>query len=224
MEFLSSLHYDVLLKIIFVDILLGGDNAIVIAMACASIPLAQRSKAIWLGAGAAIALRVIILALASLIIGIPFIKIAAGLMLLWIGIKLVTDDGGHDEVAQSEKVWEAVKTIAIADVVMSIDNVFAVTGASQATGDHSLMYSIAGILFTIPVIILGASAITKVFDRFPLIIWGGAGLLGWVGAEMIVSDKFFSSLSSGDHLVAKIIGAILVMTIGKCILVNKSEA
>lgn len=189
----SGIHWDAIAKIVGIDILLGGDNAVVIAMACAGVSLAHRKKAIVWGTAAAILMRIIVLIMAAFLIAIPFVKVFAGLLLFWIGFKLVSGEDDEAHIDSPERVWDAIKTIAMADLVMSIDNVFAVTGASQSTGDHSVYYAIAGILLSIPFIVFGASMISKVMDRFPVIIWAGAGLLGWVGAEMIVSDPVVNS-------------------------------
>lgn len=200
MDFLYGIHWDALFKIIIVDILLGGDNALVIAMACAAVPLAQRKKAIFYGTMAAIVMRGVILALASLILTIPFLKVVAGSLLLWIGYKLITEQGEEPNINAPDKLWEAIKTIAIADLVMSIDNVFAVTGAAQSAGEHSLIYAVVGILLSIPFIILGATLISNIINKYPIIIVIGAGMLGWIGAEMIISDPMLSGYITRVHM------------------------
>lgn len=215
MDFLTLIHWDAILKIIGIDILLGGDNAVVIAMACKAVPLDKRKIAILGGTAAAILLRGIVLVIAAFLIGIPYLKIAAGMMLFWIGFKLLDDSNEDPEVAASDKVWGAIKTIAIADLIMSIDNVFAVTGASQSAGEHSMFYAIAGILVSIPFIVFGATIITKLMDRFPVIIWAGAGLLGWVGAEMILSDgSIHGMLEYNTEMFIKVAGFVLVVVAG----------
>ena len=204
-------------KIVGLDILLGGDNAICIALACAGIPLAMRNKAMMLGTGAAVGLRILILAMAAFVIQIPFVKIAAGAMLFWIGYNLLVASEDSHDMPETDKVWQAVKNIAAADLVMSIDNVFAVTGASQSAGEHSMSYAIGGILLSIPIIMFGAKMISAVMDKFPIIIWAGAALLGWVGMEMILSDGFVAQYI--EHgMVSKAIelsGALLVVAAAK---------
>lgn len=212
MDFLFNLDWAALVKIILLDIVLGGDNAVVIALACAGIPLAYQRKAILLGTGAAIGMRIIILLLASYIVAIPFVKLVAGLMLLWIGYKLLTGSDGDHKVEPQSRMWDAVKAIAIADLVMSIDNVFAVTGAAQSAGEHSGAYAVAGVLLSIPIIVFGATLITKLIDRFPIIVWIGGGLLGWVAAEMIVGDpKVAPYFTNVNHHLVYAIGAAGVL-------------
>ena len=212
MDFLFNLDWSALVKIIILDIVLGGDNAVVIALACSGVPEAYRRKAIFGGTAAAVLLRIIVLGLASYVIQIPFVKLLAGLMLFWIGYQLLTaDDDGHN-VQPQDRVWAAIKAIAIADLVMSIDNVFAVTGAAQSTGEHSGLYAAGGVLLSIPIIVFGATLISKVIDRFPIITWAGGGLLGWVAAEMVASDlKAAPMLAGVNHTALYVTGAAVVM-------------
>ena len=215
MDFLFNLDWAALFKIVLLDIVLGGDNAVVIAMACAGIPLAYQRKAILIGTGAAVGMRILILLLASYVMMIPFVKLAAGLMLFWIGYKLLAGDGGGHDVEPQSRMWDAIKAIAIADLVMSIDNVFAVTGAAQSAGEHSGAYAVAGVLLSIPIIVFGATLISKMIEKFPVIIWIGGGLLGWVAAEMLIGDPQVAPLfNEVDHHVIAAIGALLVLASG----------
>jgi YjbE family integral membrane protein len=216
MDFLFNIHWAAVLKIIGIDILLGGDNAVVIAMACAAIPLANRNKAILGGTAAAILLRVIVLAFASYLVLFPAIKVLCGALLFWIGYKLVaSEDDGDPQVNADTKVWGAIKNIAIADLVMSIDNVFAVTGASQSAGEASVYYAIVGVLFSIPFIVFGASMLSRIIDKFPIIIWIGAALIGWVGAEMILGVPVVHELVGiGSELAIELCGVLLVVIPG----------
>src|SRR5574343_1435973 len=203
------------LQIIMIDILLGGDNAVVIALACRSLPEEQRKKGIFWGVVGAIGLRVALIAFALQILDIPFLKLAGGLLLLWIGMKLLVgeDDDGHD-VQGSTHLWGAVKTIIVADAVMSIDNVIAVAGAS---GGHMPLV-VFGIVISIPIIVWGSQLVMKLMDRFPIVITLGGGLLGWIGGSMLVSDKgltnFIGTLPAWSHQVSGAIGAALVVITG----------
>jgi YjbE family integral membrane protein len=174
-----------ILQIVWIDLLLSGDNAIVIALACRNLPPEQRKMGMLLGAGAAIGLRIIFALMITFLLGVPFLKIIGGLLLLWIGIKLASgEDEAHEDVQASDKLWGAVKTIAIADAVMSLDNVLAISAASHG----NVWLFIFGLLLSIPLIIFGAQLITSIIERFPIFIWLGAALLGWIAGEMIVSD------------------------------------
>jgi YjbE family integral membrane protein len=172
--------------IIWVNIILSGDNAIVIALACRGLPEKQRFIGTVLGAGVAIVLRVIFTLLIAQLLGVPFLKIIGGLLLFWIAVKLVTDEAGEDDIASSDKLFQAVKTVAIADIVMSLDNVLAI--AAVAKGNNLLM--VLGLLISIPMIVAGAQLIMRVLERFPILIWAGAALLGYLAGEMLITDPF----------------------------------
>lgn len=177
-----------------IDILLGGDNAVVIALACRDLDPHLRRKGIFYGAGGAIALRVILIAFAVTIMTIPYLKFCGGLLLLWIGIKLIVPhDEGDQEVHASKKLWGAVKTIIIADLVMSIDNVIAIAGAAeQAPGHHQMALVIFGLLVSVPFILGGSQFILKILDRFPIIVYAGGALLGWIAGTLMVDDPGIS--------------------------------
>lgn len=216
---ISSIDWAAIVKIVGIDIMLGVDNAIVIALACASLPVAMRKKAILLGTAGAVGLRAILLVFAGYLMGLQWVKLGAGAYLLFIGFKLLMENGDEHEVASAEHIFGAVKTIIVADFMMSLDNVLAVVGASQSAGAHSTAYAIAGIVLSIPVIVFGAQGIMKLMDRFPVIIWLGAGLLGWVGAEMMITDPVLTSyidrvhgtLHDWTHLSYKIAGFAAVI-------------
>jgi len=212
MEFLASLDFAAIFKIVMIDLLLGLDNAIVIALACATLAVSVRGKAILLGTAGAIALRAVLLVFATFLLGVPYLKLVAGLYLVYIGYKLLTGHEDEPDVAQKDTIWGAVSTIVIADFMLSLDNVMAVAGAASATGAHSTLYAIAGVILSIPVIVYGAKYLSGLMDKFPVIIWIGAGMLGVVGAEMIVSDAhFISYVGEVNHLLAKAVGALVVV-------------
>lgn len=190
----NEIHWIAVLQIIMIDILLGGDNAVVIALACRDLDPHLRWKGIFYGAGGAIALRVILIAFAVTIMTIPYLKFCGGLLLLWIGIKLIVPhDEGDQEVHASKKLWGAVKTIIIADLVMSIDNVIAIAGAAeQAPGHHQMALVIFGLLVSVPFILGGSQFILKILDRFPIIVYAGGALLGWIAGTLMVDDPGIS--------------------------------
>jgi YjbE family integral membrane protein len=178
-------------QIIMIDILLGGDNAVVIALACRKLPDAQRTKGILWGTAGAIVLRVILIFFALTLLAIPYLKIVGAVLLVWIGVKLLApdDEGEHGNIQGSDKLWAAVKTVIVADLVMSVDNVIAIAGAAEsAGGDHKMPLVIFGLLVSIPIIVWGSQLVIKLMDRFPLIITVGGMLLGWIAGTMAVGD------------------------------------
>jgi YjbE family integral membrane protein len=213
MEFTPQ-FFTSLLQIIWIDLLLSGDNALVIALACRNLPADKRKMGILLGTGAAIGLRILFAVIISYLLKIPFIQIFAGVLLLWVAAKLIFDEAGHTEMAAPTSLWGAVKTIAIADAVMSLDNVLAVSAAAH--GNISLF--IFGIIFSIPLILYGADLILKVITRFPIIVWLGAALLGWIAGDMISKDIFFTSRFGlqGEltQYMGDAIGALFVLSLG----------
>jgi YjbE family integral membrane protein len=192
MEFLSSPQFWIAVgQIILIDILLGGDNAVVIALACRKLPPAQRTKGIIWGTAGAIVLRIILIFFALQLLAIPFLKIVGALLLVWIGVKLLLPehDDGHAGIEGSDKLWGAVKTVIIADFVMSVDNVIAIAGAAESSGTgHGMALVIFGVLVSIPIIVWGSQLVIKLMDRFPAIITVGAMLLGWIAGTMTVTD------------------------------------
>ncbi len=237
MEFLSSPAFWVALgQIIIIDILLGGDNAVVIALACRKLPPAQRVKGIIWGTAGAIALRVILIAFAMTLLNLPFLKFVGALLLVWIGIKLLApDEEGHGDVAASDKLLAAIKTIVVADLVMSVDNVIAIAGAAQNAGEHSLLLVILGLLISIPIIVWGSQLVIKLMERFPVIITAGGMLLGWIAGGMLVTDPVFANPDKWEWMVklpqsdllkyaASIAGALLVLFVGKFVAGRRNAA
>lgn len=215
MEF-GATEWIALGQIIWINALLSGDNAVVIAMACRSLPERQRMIGMVLGAGVAIGLRIIFTLLIVSLMGIPYLKVLGALALLWIAVDLIRpkSEDAHG-VAGHESVWRAVGTIALADVVMSLDNVIAIAGVA---GDHWGLL-IIGLVISVPMIIAGSAIILAAIDRFPLIVWAGAALLGFVAGEMLISDVAIVS-SFGEEFVQHwevIVGialAIAVVAVG----------
>ncbi len=178
-------------QIIMIDILLGGDNAVVIALACRKLPPAQRTKGILWGTAGAIVLRVVLIFFALTLLAIPYLKLVGAVLLVWIGVKLIAPDeeDGHGNIESSDRLWAAVKTVIVADLVMSVDNVIAIAGAAESVGgDHKMPLVIFGLLVSIPIIVWGSQLVIKLMDRFPAIITIGGMLLGWIAGTMAVTD------------------------------------
>ena len=219
-DLLVNLHWGAVGQIIMIDILLGGDNAVVIAMACRNLPANQRSKGILWGTAGAIALRVLLIIFAVMLLDLPGLKIAGGLLLLWIGAKLLLpDDGDHENIEGSSRLLGAIKTIIVADLVMSFDNVIAIAGAAQQAHEaHQTLLVIFGLLVSVPFIVGGAQLVMKLSDRFSVVIYFGAGLLGWIAGGMTMSDAFIAQrwpeYSFAYHYPVAVAGAILVIVIG----------
>ncbi|MFT3778609.1 MAG: TerC family protein [Ottowia sp.] len=220
-EFLTAHFWVAVGQIILIDILLGGDNAVVIALACRRLPPDQRTKGIIWGTVGAIVLRVILIAFALALLQIPFLKLVGALLLVWIGVKLIApdDEGDHGNIQGSDRLWGAVKTVIIADLVMSVDNVIAIAGAAQGAGEqHQLALVIFGLLVSIPIIVWGSQLVLKLMDRFPLIITLGGMLLGWIAGTMAHSDPALVAYIPQDktvHYAMGVAGALLVLAIGK---------
>ncbi len=220
-EFLTPEFWVAVGQIIMIDILLGGDNAVVIALACRRLPAHQRTKGILWGTAGAIVLRVVLIAFALTLLAIPYLKLVGGLLLLWIGVKLLLPehDDDHSNIQSSDKLWGAVKTVIVADFVMSLDNVIAIAGAAQgAHTTHQLPLVIFGLLVSIPIIIWGSQMVLKLMDRFPVIITIGAMLLGWIAGTMAQSDPAatpYVPQTDAVRYAFGIGGALLVYAIGK---------
>jgi YjbE family integral membrane protein len=219
-EFLTPAFWVAVGQIILIDILLGGDNAVVIALACRGLPQKQRKLGIIYGTAGAIILRVILIAFALALLAIPYLKVVGGLLLVWIGVKLMTpqDDDDHANIQSSDKLWAAVKTVIVADLVMSVDNVLAIAGAAESAGQHQLFLVIFGLIVSIPIIVAGSQIVLKLMDRFPIIITLGAMLLGWIAGQMIYTDPGLKGMlpaSKTWEYAAAIAGALLVFAIAK---------
>ena len=190
-DFITQISWVAVLEIIAIDILLGGDNAVVIALACRNLPAKQRRLGILWGTAGAIVLRVVLIFFALNLLQVPGLKIAGAVLLLWIGVKLLVaeDEEGHGNVTGSDKLWGAVKTVIVADFVMSLDNVIAIAGAAEtAPPGQQLALVVFGLLVSIPIIVWGSQLVIKLMDRFPAVITVGGMLLGWIAGTMAVTD------------------------------------
>ncbi|MFA7668373.1 MAG: TerC family protein [Burkholderiaceae bacterium] len=220
-EFFEALHWGAIFQIILIDILLGGDNAVVIALACRNLPHKQRMQGILWGTAGAIVLRVLLIAFALVLLDIPFLKVVGCILLLWIGIKLLApQEDEHGNVTGGTSIMSAVKTIIIADFAMSLDNVIAIAGAAQNThSDHQIYYVIFGLCVSVPIIVWGSTLVLKLIDRFPVVVTLGAGLLGWIAGGMLITDVFLVERFGppGDVLKLSVEAAfaLLVIAVGK---------
>jgi YjbE family integral membrane protein len=226
-EFLSQAFWIGLLKIIGVNVILSGDNAVVIALAARSLPQKQQKQAIIWGSAAAIIMRVLLTLFAVALLSLPWLKIVGSLLLFWIGVKLLIPEEGDDDIPASDQLLAAIKTILVADLVMSLDNVIAVAAAAGG----SVVLLVLGLAISIPLVIFGATLLLKLMERFPVIITIGAGLIGWVAGEMLVADAALKGWFSGMgveyreanpyvagvslEIVAGVIGIVIVVALGK---------
>ncbi len=228
-EFMTASFWLAVGQIIMIDILLGGDNAVVIALACRNLPDKQRTQGIIYGTMGAIVLRVILIAFALALLAIPYLKIVGAILLLWIGVKLLQPEGEDDhQISSSDKLWGAVKTVIIADLVMSVDNVLAIAGAAQGAGQqHQLPLVIFGLLVSIPIIVWGSQIVLKLMERFPMIITLGAMLLGWIAGQMAYSDpavKPYLPASAYWSYAAAVTGALFVLATSKIMKLRQKPA
>jgi len=210
--------------IIWVNIILSGDNAVVIALAARSLPKHQQKQAIFWGAGAAVVLRIVLTIVAVKLLEFPFLKLVGGAALLWIAVKLlVPEDEDDGEVEASTQLWGAIKTILIADLVMSTDNVIAVAAAAKG----SVVLLVLGLVISIPLVVFGATMLMVLMERYPIIITLGAAVLGWTAGEMGVTDPALADwVKANAHWldwIAPAVGAVVVVVIGKA-LAKRKEA
>lgn len=217
--FSDATFWAALLSIIVANILLSGDNAVVIALASRNLPPAQQKKAIFWGSAAAIILRVVLTITAVALLTLPYLKIIGGILLLYIGVQLLADSDGEEDMQAGSSIWAAIRTILIADLVMSLDNVLAVAAAAQKGPEETrLLLLILGLAMSIPLIIFGSAMLLKIMERFPIIITFGAGLLGFLAGGMLVDDPAIrDSIQNtlGDvKLAFEVVGVVLVILVG----------
>lgn len=215
MEFASPAFWVAVAQIIVIDVVLSGDNAVVIAMACRNLPTAQRRRGVLWGVFGAVGLRVVLTAFAASLLGYPYLKLIGGLLLIWIGVKLLLPgDKEGEDLEGADNLWGAVRTIVVADFVMSLDNVVAVAAAAQG----SLLLLLFGLAVSIPLIVWTSQWFLRLMDRYPIIIVLGAGLLGYVAGGMMASDPlvegWLDARLQTAHYVIGAVGAGLVMATG----------
>jgi YjbE family integral membrane protein len=189
---LDAVFWLALVKVLAVNLILSGDNAVVIAMAARSLQGSQRRQAIIWGAVGAVALRLVFAAIISFLLEIPFLQVAGGLLLIWIAWKLVLDEAeeeGEEKIEAGQSAWQAIRIIIVADAVMSLDNVIALVGAARLGGEVNFWLLIIGLATTVPLVVFGAALLTSLLDRFPILIYAGAALLIYIAVEMFFADQ-----------------------------------
>jgi YjbE family integral membrane protein len=227
-------------QIIVVNIILSGDNAVVIALACMHLPPQQRLWGMVLGAGAAVLLRIIFTLVVVQAMAYPFLKLIGGILLLWIAVKLVSEDtgGGDDKVRKADTLWHAVWIITVADIVMSLDNVIAIAASAETAAmavdpAHALAMKTTLIVFglatSVPLIIAGSAILMALLGRFPVLVWAGGALLGWVAGDIMAEDdallKVFPAMAIGQmHLWAALAGAVFVVAVGYLLVRSRRAA
>jgi YjbE family integral membrane protein len=227
MDWTSGALWGALLAIIVANILLSGDNAVVIAMAARSLKPEHQKKAIVWGSAAAIIMRVVLTIVAVKLLTIPYLKLIGGVLLFWIGYQLLTDSDGEADIKSHSTIGAAIRTILVADLVMSLDNVIAVASAADKAPEAArLTLLILGLAMSIPLIIAGSTMLIKVMDKYPIIITGGAALLGFLAGSMMVSDPavvhWFEANVPNAESLAGALGAVLVVVVAKWM--SKREA
>ena len=205
---------DVLLQvlaIIWINIVLSGDNAVVIALACRALPDEQRRKAIILGSLAAVLMRIAFTLVVVELLALPFLKLVCGVLLLLIAIQLVAKDEATHDVAAAPSIWTAIRTIALADAIMSLDNVIAIAAAAKG----SWLLIVFGLALSVPLIVFGSTLMLKLMARLPLLAWAGAGLLGYVAGELAATDPWAAAWLDGrvPHYVPPAAAAVLVLAV-----------
>jgi YjbE family integral membrane protein len=213
-----------LFKIAVINVVLSGDNAVVIALACRSLNPRDQRNAFIVGTGGIVVLMTVLTAFAAWLMTLPYIQLIGSVLLIWIGIKLLLPEDGDGEIGESGSFWQAVKTIIIADIVMSLDNVLGMAGAAK--GHMGMLF--IGLLITMPLILFGSALLMKLMERFPIFVTIGAGLLGWVAGEMAIGDiavKDYVELHA--HFLdyaAPLVGALMVIIAGKMLARHKGDA
>jgi len=225
MSYADHAFWVALLEIIWINILLSGDNAVVIALACRSLPERQRRWGIILGTVPAVVLRIIFAVFIAYLLGVPYLKLIGGLLLFWIAVKMILPEEheGHGaDAASTANLWAAVRTIVIADAVMSLDNVIAIAAAAKG----SLMLLVIGLAISMPLVIFGSALILKILNRLPILIWAGGALLGYIAGEVLITDPAIEPMLHSTewlHQAAPIVGAALTVAIALAIMRVKTR-
>jgi YjbE family integral membrane protein len=208
MEFMTGEWLGRLVEVLIVNLILSGDNAVVIAMAARTLEGANRRRAIVLGAAGAVVLRLVFAGIITLLLEVPLLQVAGGLLLVWIAWGLIHDDEGdpEDKVKAGQSIWHAVRIIIVADAVMSLDNVIALVQAARIGGEVEFSLLVIGLATTIPLVIFGAALLTSLLDRFPILVYAGAGLLVYLAVEMLFADKVLHTYLEPYESIEWIIG------------------
>src|ERR671939_355486 len=216
MEFMTGEWFGRLFEVLLVNLILSGDNAVVIAMAARTLEGANRRRAIVLGAAGAVVLRLIFAGVITLLLEVPLLQVAGGLLLVWIAWGLVHegDDEGEDKVKAGSNTWQAVRIIIMADAVMSLDNVIALVQAARIGGEVDFVLLVIGLATTIPLVIFGAALLTSLLNRFPILVYAGAGLLVYLAVEMLFADKvthpYLAPFQTFEWIIGIIAAAIFI--------------
>ncbi len=212
-----------LFKIAVINVVLSGDNAVVIALACRSLPQRQQKRAFVIGTGGIVVLMTALTAFAAMLMSMPYVQLIGSILLVWIGVKLLMPEDGEGNVKDSSNFWEAVRTIIIADIVMSLDNVLGMAGAAK--GHYGMLF--LGLLITMPLILFGSAMLMKLMERFPVFITVGAGLLGYVAGDMAVGDlavrQYVELHAHILDIAAPLVGAVFVVMAGKMLARRKDS-
>jgi YjbE family integral membrane protein len=207
------------LEIVVVNLLLSGDNAVVIAMACRALPPRQRLWGMAIGAGTAAIVRIIFAAIIAPLMALPYFKLIGGLALFYIAVKLLVPENSGREIEPAARLWRVVRIVAIADIIMGFDNIIAIVGVAR--GDVMLL--VIGLVLSIPIILAGAALVMALLDRFPILVWAGAALLGWIAGEIVATDpavvayltaRLGASVAGQIEIAAAIAGMLLVIATG----------
>jgi YjbE family integral membrane protein len=216
-------------QIIGVNVILSGDNAVVIALACMMLPPRQRMWGMILGAGVAVLLRVLFTLVVAQAMEYPYLKLVGGILLLWVAVKLVVpDEADEGKVESAETLWRAVRIVAIADIVMSLDNVIAIAASAQSAAERVDMAHAAaikttliifGLATSVPLIVAGSAILMSLLERFPILVWAGGALLGWVAGDIMIKDEalnqwFNPAVIASLHYWAAAAGALFVVGVG----------
>jgi YjbE family integral membrane protein len=219
----QPLFYLAALQIIWINILLSGDNAVVIALACRTLHGKQRLWGMILGAGVAVVLRILFTGVVTQLMNLPYLKLVGGLALLWIAVKLVVpDEEGEGEIEAATNLWRAVRIVAIADIVMSLDNVIAIAAAAKG----NMLLIVFGLTISVPMIVAGAAVLMMIMEKYPILVWAGAALLGWIAGEIMIEDPAVAGWLGADTVhrfvywsaaagAALVVGLGILLTRGK---------
>ena len=215
MEFLQTPEFWIgLMKIVWINIILSGDNAVVIALAARGLPALQQRQAVLFGSGAAVVLRIALTVVAVKLLTMPYLQIVGGLLLLYIGVQLLSDQDGHaDEAKTNGSLLAAIRTILVADLVMSLDNVIGVAAAAHG----SMLLLVLGLAISIPMVVFGSTMMIRLMERYPVVVTLGAALIGWVGGETMANDTILAPLMQDQHWLHQagpVLGAALVLGLG----------
>lgn len=226
-DFFTVEFFTALATIVFIDLILAGDNAIVIGLAAAKLPPQQQKKAVIWGTVGAVGIRVIATLLVVQLLAVPWLNLAGGLLLVWIAYKLLIEEDAHDNIKAGNTLWQSIRTIIIADAAMGIDNVIAVAGAAKGSshGEHEMILVILGLVISVPVVVWGSTLFIKLINKYAWIVYVGSAVLAYTAAKMITHEKGFNGFLDENKVVYwSFIIVVVVATVGLGYLSNKRQA